>query len=112
MPEEIKEILSKHSTLLEKNSEMLDQIMRGVYGDEANNFKGLLQRQNEDEERWEKLAPVIDSVETIPAMVSAYRFMTDKKVWGAVASVAGMIWWASEKWATIQAALFTSTKTI
>lgn len=48
-------LIKKFDEFAKETKQELGTIKRGVYGDEANGVKGLIERQNEDEERMDKM---------------------------------------------------------
>ena len=61
-------------------------IHRAVYGDEKNKYKGLLERQNEDEEVHRKI------LEDIRPVVAVHQFVWNKKfLVGVLVTIGAMI---------------------
>lgn len=56
----------------------LEKLQRGIYGDPDNNFKGLIERQDEDELRADKIERRIDKIE-----------YNNKLLWGGATGLFG-----------------------
>lgn len=55
----VDELIKKFDVFAEETKKELANIKRGVYGDQVNGVKGLIERQNEDEERMDKMERVL-----------------------------------------------------
>jgi len=80
---------AKEKECLSNIEEKIDMIIRGVYGDEKNNVKGLLDKMEDTEQNWEKLSPVLDSVEDYSRMINTYRFFTSRRTLYTVSAIVG-----------------------
>jgi len=98
----VKNILNK----LDEQSHNIDQIVRGLYGDEKNKVTGLLERQDNDEAKWLQLAPILENADKIPKMVQSYNFWTSRATWMVIIFILSTIGTTILKWGEIQAAIF------
>ena len=98
--------LGKVLEKLEDQSDKMDQVVRGLYGDEANKVKGLIERQDDDEEKWRQLEPILINAEKIPKMVNSYNFWTSKSTWAVITTIGGSLLYTVLNWATIVEVLF------
>ena len=85
---------------LTQMSEKIDKILRGIYGDPDNNVKGLLQRQEDDEERWRKMEPIMQELDVYPKIVSSFKFWNSKTTWSVITFISGGITWLVFNWDT------------
>lgn len=97
--------LKENQKILTEHGDMLGKVIRGIYGDEENQVKGLLARQKDDEDRWVKLSPVMEHVDKIPKLITFYSLVTDKRVWGGVITAVTIIWAIATKWGSIEKAI-------
>ena len=73
-----RDILEKILSKLEDMSIRAEKLERGIYGDDVNNFKGLIQRQDADEVLTTELQKRIDKIE-----------YNNKLAWGGVSGLIG-----------------------
>ena len=82
--------------------EMIKKIDRGMYGDAENDVPGLIQRQAEDDQKWQILQPVIEEIDTFQRMVNVFKFLTAKATWGIVSGIGTIIGFIIINWEKIK----------
>lgn len=84
----IQKVLDNQEELSQKVDEIdenIHSIYRAVYGDEQNNVRGLLDRQDDDERVHEQLQNDIRPV------VQVHNFITSGKLWAVITGVGTII---------------------
>jgi len=73
-----RDILEKILAKLDDMNIRSEKLERGIYGDDANNFKGLIQRQDADEVLTNELQKRLDKIE-----------YNNKLAWGGISGLVG-----------------------
>jgi hypothetical protein len=88
-------------THLDKIEGKVDMIIRGMYGDDKNKVKGMLDRMDEVEYNWTKVTTILDHAEDIPKVISAYEFWNSKLTWVIISVALGGLYFLIENWKSL-----------